>query len=160
MPSGFIMHDVTNTLAAALEILESAREEVVWLIPASVNALSMTQGFVEKVQVFIQKGGVSRGIVDMSSTNIREIQAFLDVGEDIRHSDVTCEVFMYVADKRRSISSINIGVTEFTFDTPVVAFQSDDPTYAAYLLTSFENAWSQAIPAEERLQELLKQQAG
>jgi hypothetical protein len=82
---------------------------------------------------------------------------FLDAGEDIRHSDEGHELFMFVGDKQQSISSLNIGVKEFTLDTPVTAFWSDSPNYAEYLVTSFENAWSEAIPAKERIKELLEQ---
>jgi hypothetical protein len=82
---------------------------------------------------------------------------FLDAGEDIRHSDEAHELYMFVGDKQQSISSLNIGVKEFTLDTPVTAFWSDSPNYAEYLVTSFENAWLEAIPAKERIKELLEQ---
>ncbi len=156
MPSGFIIRDVKDVLAAALQILESAQEEVAWLIPASVNSLSITVGFVEAVRAFIEKGGVSRGVVQMSPANVEEIKMFLNAGENIRHSDETHEVFMYVGDKQKSISALNIGIDEYTLDTPVTAFWSEDPTYAEYLLTSFENAWAHAVPAEKRIQELFE----
>ncbi len=158
MPTGFVINNVKDTLAAALQILESAREEVVWLVPASINSLSMTYGGVEKIRAFVQKGGVSRGIVTISQANVEEIKAFLDAGEDIRHSDEVHELFMFVGDKRESVSSINIGVEEFTLETPVTAFWSQSPVYAEYLLTSFETAWSRAMPAEERVRALLEQE--
>jgi hypothetical protein len=63
---------------------------------------------------------------------------------------------MIVGDKQQSISAMNIGVQEYTLDTPITAFWSDSPPYAEYLVTSFENAWSKAISAEERIKELLK----
>ncbi len=157
MPSGLVINSVQDALAAALQILESAQEEVVWLIPASVNSLSLAYGGVEKVRAFTQQGGVSRGVVQVSPANVKEIQLVWDAGEDIRHSDEVHEVFMYVGDRQHSISSLNTGVTEYTLDTPVTAFWSEDPTYAAYLLTSFENAWAHAVPAEKRIQELLEQ---
>lgn len=160
MASGLVINSVQDVLAAALQILESAREEVVWLIPASVNSLSLAYGGVEKVRAFIQQGGVSRGVVRVSPANVKEIQMFLDAGEDIRHSDEVHEVFMYVGDKQQSVSAINTGVEEFTLDTPVTAFWSEDPTYAEYLLTSFENAWARAVPAERRIQELVEQGQG
>ncbi|MGZ8937243.1 MAG: hypothetical protein ACXW02_07150 [Halobacteriota archaeon] len=157
MPTGTVITSVKDVLAAALGIVESAQKEVVWIIPASINTLSLTYGGVDKIKAFIQKGGLSRGAVQISPANITEIQMFLDTGEDIRHSDEVHEVFMFVGDKQQSISSLNIGVKEFTLDTPVTAFWSESLTYAEYLLTSFENVWSEAIPAEERIQELLEQ---
>ncbi len=75
-------------------------------------------------------------------------------GEDVRHSDEVHELFMYIGDRQQSISAINIGIDEYTLGTPVTAFWSEDPTYAEYLLASFENVWSRAVPAEERIQEL------
>ncbi len=80
----------------------------------------------------------------------------LESGEDIRHSDNAQETFMYVGDKRDSVSSINVGARDYTLDTPAVCFWSQDPTYAEYLLAAFEAAWSQAVPAEVRIEELLK----
>jgi len=144
-------------LAAALGIVESAQKEVVWIIPASINTLSLTYGGVDKIKAFIQKGGLSRGVVQISPANIKEIQVFLDAGEDIRHSDEGHELYMFVGDKQQSISSLNIGVKEFTLDTPVTAFWSDSPAYAEYLVTTFEYVWSKAIPAEERIKDLLEQ---
>ncbi len=84
----------------------------------------------------------------------------IDCGEDIRHSDEAHELFMYVGDERKSVSAINIGVKEYTFDTPVTAFLSESATYAEYLLAAFETVWSHAVPAQERIEELLGQGAG
>lgn len=159
MTSGIVVNGVRDALAVASQILESAREEVIWLIPASLISLSTTLGFVEEVQAFTQRGGVSRGIVAISPSNIEEIQIFLDAGQDIRHSDDAQEIFLYVGDKRDSVSSINVGVREYTLDTPAVSFWSEDPTYAEYLLASFESAWADAVPAAQRIQEL-EQEAG
>ncbi|MGZ4925655.1 MAG: hypothetical protein ACXV4B_04290, partial [Halobacteriota archaeon] len=127
MPSGLIINSVKDVLAAALGILDSAQKEIVWVIPASLNTLSLNYGGVEKIKTFIQMGGLSRGVVQISPANVTEIQMFLDAGEDIRHSDEEHEVFMFVGDKQQSISSLNIGVEEFTLDTPVTAFWSESP---------------------------------
>ncbi|MGZ7112201.1 MAG: hypothetical protein ACXVIU_12975 [Halobacteriota archaeon] len=100
---------------------------------------------------------MSRGIVQITPTNVEEVLMSVENGEDVRHSDEAHELFMYVGDRQQSISAINIGVDEYTLDTSIIAFWSEDPTYAEYLLASFESAWSQAVPAEERIQEVLKQ---
>ena len=155
MPSGFIIHDVKDALAAALGILESEQKEVAWIVPPSVHTLATALGFFEAMKELVKRGGVSRGIVSVSRENMDEIQMCLESGEDIRHSDAIHEVFMYVGDKQQSVSSINIGVEEYTLDMPVSAFWSASPVYAEYLLASFENAWSRGVPAEERIRELL-----
>ncbi|MGZ4929046.1 MAG: hypothetical protein ACXV76_12375, partial [Halobacteriota archaeon] len=146
-----------DALATALGILESEQKEVAWLIPPSVHSLATTLGFFEAMRTFVKQGGVSRGIVSVSRKNINEIRMSVESGEDIRHSDAVHELFMFVGDKQHSISAINVGVEEYTLDTPVVAFWSESPTYAEYLLASFESAWSDAIPAEKRIQELEKE---
>ncbi len=87
MPSGLIIHNVRDALAAALQILESAQEEVVWLSPASLHSLSMTHGFFEKTRAFVERGGVARGIVPISHEIVEEIRMSVQIGEDIRHSD-------------------------------------------------------------------------
>ncbi len=155
MPSGLVVNGVKDALAAALGILESAKEEVVWLVPPAIHTLSMTHGFFEKTKAFIQQGGVSRGVVSITPANAEEIQMSLDAGDNIRHSDKVHELFMYVGDEHDSVSSINMGIQEFTLDTPAVAYWSESPVYAEYLLASFENVWTQAVPAEGRLREIL-----
>ncbi len=154
MPVGKIIHGAEDALAAALEVLESAQEEVIWLICSAIDSRSITQGFLEKVRLFVQKGGVSRSVTQISPANVKEIQTFLDAGEDVRHNDKVHEVFMCVGDKQKSISLINIGVEKYTLDTPIVAFWSEDPDYAEYLLTCFENVWSHAVLAAQRIEEL------
>ncbi|MGZ4913096.1 MAG: hypothetical protein ACXVI3_05955 [Halobacteriota archaeon] len=155
MPAGTIVNGVKDVLAVALETLESAKEEVIWLVPASIHSLSMTHGFFEKTRAFIQRGGVSRGIVPISHANVKEIQMSAEIGEDIRHSEAVHELFMFIGDRQQSISAINVGITEFALETPGIAFWSESATYVEYLLASFESVWSQATPAEERIQELL-----
>ncbi len=98
--------------------------------------------------------------INISRANVDEIRLCVECGEDIRHSGAAHDLFMYVGDTRESVSSINIGAKEYTLDTPVVAFWSESPTYAEYLLASFEAAWSQAISAEERIKELLEEETG
>ncbi len=159
MASGLVVNSVQDALAAASRILESEQREVVWLVPPSVHSLSMTRGLFEQMKAFVQKGGVSRGVVSISHANVEEIRMCVECGEDIRHSPGVHELFMYVGDTRESVSAINIGIEEYTFETPVTAFWSEDPTYAEYLFASFESAWSQAIPAAERIEELLAQGA-
>jgi hypothetical protein len=157
MSHGFVINGVKDALAAALGILESEPKEVAWLVPPSVHSLAMTLGFYEAVKALVKQGGASRGIVSVSRENIDEIRMSVESGEDIRHSDAIHEVFMYVGDKQKSVSALNIGAVEYTLDTPIAAFWSEDPTYAEYLLAAFETAWAQAIPAQERIEELEKE---
>ncbi|MDD1720444.1 MAG: hypothetical protein LUP95_00415 [Euryarchaeota archaeon] len=159
-PGGTVINGVEDGIAVIAEIFESAKHEIAFLSPPSVLSIAGTFDSVENARRFIQNGGVLRGITTVSPANVEETRTRLAIGEDLRHSDLHYEFFMMVGDRQQSLSAINIGIDEYTLDTPLVAFWSDDPTYAEYLLTSFENAWSQAIPAEERIQELSEHEAG
>ncbi len=157
MPAGTVINGVKDFVAAAFEVLQNAQHEFVFLVPSSILSRAGTYGSVESAKRFIDNGGVVKGILPISLANIEETRVRLKIGEELRFSDEVHELFMFVGDRRYSVSAINVGVEEYTLDTPVTAFWSDDPTYAEYLLTSFESVWSQATPAEERIQELLKQ---
>jgi len=159
MPTELVVTGVKDALAVGLEIVESAKEQLVWLIPPSILSLWISQGFAEKTIAFIRNGGVSRGIVQISRANVRDVEICLEGGEDVRHSHDGRGLFFVVGDGWQSISAINIGISDFALDTPATAFWSDNPTYAQYLLDSFEQAWSQAVPAAERMQELSEQGA-
>ena len=44
-----------------------------------------------------------------------------------------------------------------SLNAPLTALWTDDPIYAEYLASTFEMLWAQAVPAEERIRELLEQ---
>jgi len=157
MPHGFIINGVKDALAAGLSIFESEEKEVAWLVPPSVHSLAAALGLFEAMRAFVKRGGVSRGIVFVSGENVDEIRMSVESGENIRHSEAVQEVFMCVGDKQKSVSALNVGVVEYTLDTPVAAFWSEDPTYAEYLLAVFETVWARAIPAQKRIEELEKE---
>ena len=78
----------------------------------------------------------------------------LDNGEEVRHIDQFRGAFMLVADKKESISSINVNTEDLSLDDPVVAFWTDDQAYVDFLIDTFEAEWNEAVDAEKRLQEL------
>ncbi len=157
MPAGVIINSVQDFMAATLEIPDKAQRELVFLVPPSLFAIAATFNTVPKAKQFIQNGGVIRGVIPISGANIRGVRMRLDIGEDIRHSDEVHELYMFVGDRRYSVGAINVGTDPYTLDTPITAFWSEESTYAEYLLTSFEQAWSQAVPAKDRIEALLKQ---
>ncbi|MGZ7112200.1 MAG: hypothetical protein ACXVIU_12970, partial [Halobacteriota archaeon] len=55
------------------------------------------------------------------------------------------------------ISGINWEFKRISLDQPMAALWTDDSTYAQYLTSTFEMMWQQSVPAEERIEELLKQ---
>ena len=159
MPSsGAILNSVKDAMAEVVAIFESATREILFIVPPSVLSIAGTSfNTVADAKHFKQNGGVMRGITTISRANAEETQMRLDLGEDLRHSDLRYEIFMIVGDRQHSLSAMYADVKEFTLDTPIVAFKCDSPIYAEYLIAAFEKVWSEAVPAEERLRELLEQ---
>ena len=157
MPAGKVIRSVKDVIAVILSIFESSKHEIVFITPDSVMNLAGNYQTMQSAERFVQNGGTARGIVPILRDNVERVRKRLDFGEDLRHSDQFHEIFLLVGDKQQSISSINLGVQEYSLDTPVTAFWSDSPSYAEYLITILEKEWSEAVPAEERIQELLKQ---
>jgi hypothetical protein len=158
MPTGTVISSVKDVLALVLGMLESAKQEIIYLTPPSLISLAGTYYTIQSARRFIQNGGVLRGIIPISRVNVEEVRTRLDIGEDVRHSDEFHGIFMVVADQQQSISGINLGIIrEYALDTPITAFWSESPDYMQYLITLFESAWSQSVPAEARIQQLLRQ---
>ncbi len=154
MPSGMVINSVEDAVAVISKILESAEREIVFVTSPSLLSIAGTYDTVEIAKRFIENGGVLRGVTMISRANVEETRMRLEIGLDLRHSEQSHELSLFVGDGRYSISGINTGVDEYTLDAPVTGFWSEDPAYAAFLLGSFENAWSQAVAAEERIREL------
>jgi len=52
---------------------------------------------------------------------------------------------------------MHINIEALSLDDQVVAFWSEAPTYAEYLLSHFDQAWAQGVDAQEQIRELLEQ---
>jgi hypothetical protein len=156
MAKGTVVSSVKDTLAVGSNIIESAESEVVWLLPPALLAISVHYDIPEKSKMLIEKGGRVRGIFCISSPFIELARLLLENGENLRHIDQYEGVFFLVADKKQSISSMHVDAENLTLDGEIVAFWSEDPTYAEYLLSNFEPAWERGVDAQERILELLE----
>jgi hypothetical protein len=157
MAKGTIIESVKDALAVGSNIIESAKSEIVWLLPPSMVIFAAQYGIPNKSKTLIEHGGHIRSIFQISSQYVELAQSLLDIGENLRHLNQYEGVFFLVGDKKQSISSIHVNVEDLSLDDRIVAFWSETPTYAEYLLTHFEQAWAQGVGAQERLNELLKQ---
>ncbi len=156
MASGTIVNGLANALTVVVNIIDSAQHEIAFLAPPSILSIGGASfNSMQSAKRFIQRGGVFKGVTTVSLVNLEEVRMRLNIGENLRHSDFYHEVFMIVGDKQHSLSAANVGIYDYRLDTPVITYCSKDPTYVEYLLTSFEGAWSQSVPAEERLLELM-----
>ncbi len=154
MPAGILLDRVEEVVAVVLEIFETANREILFIAPPAVLSLAGTFDTVERAERFIQKAGVLKGITTITRANAEEVRLRLAAGVALRHRDTLGETFMCVGDRQQSVSALNIYADDIPPDFPISAFWSESSTYAEYLLTSFESAWSQAVPAKERTQEL------
>ncbi len=157
MLSGVMINSVEDAVAVISKILESAKHEIVFVTSPSLLSIAGSYHTVEQAKQFTLNSGIMRGVTAITHANVEEARVRMDIGLDLRHSDQFHELSLFVADQQNSISGINTGVDEYTLDTPVSGFWSEDPAFATFLLTSFENAWGLAMPAKERIRELLKQ---
>ncbi len=66
---------------------------------------------------------------------------------------------MLIGDNKQSISSLRINVEDLSADDQIVAFWSKEQSYAEYLLSRFESAWTKGVDAQKRISELLKEGA-
>jgi hypothetical protein len=157
MAKGTIIESVKDALAVGSNIIESAKSEIVWLLPLSIVIFAAQYGIPNKSKTLIEHGGHIKSIFHISSQYVELAQSLLDIGENLRHLDQYEGVFFLVGDKKQSISSIHVNVEDLSLDDRIVAFWSEAPTYAEYLLTHFDQAWAQGVGAQDRLNELLEQ---
>jgi hypothetical protein len=152
-----VVENIRAIIAVGSTILESARNEILWLLPPQMLIYSWQLGLTEKLRAVIEKGGQVRGITQISGTDVGVVRRLLDIGEGVRHVDEYRAEFMLVADKKLSVSSIphqNINLEDLSLDYRVMACLTDDPSYVENLIATFEASWKEAIDAKQRLQEL------
>jgi hypothetical protein len=154
MVSGTIIESVKDAVVVALGIIESAEKEVAWLAPAPLLAIATKYGLNEKSKVLMQKGGRIRGITSISSPYVNAVRELIYIGEEVRNVQKYVGEFMLVGDRSQSISSINVPAEDISLDDKIVAFWTDNPDYAEYLLSIFETVWQEASDAQDVLAEL------
>ena len=151
-----IIKSIKELVATSMPLIESLQEE--WLIaaPAYLTVIASLFGVNDAAYEFIKRGGKVRAIIDISYQVIEPVREMIAIGEEVRHIDEHGVPFV-VFDRKISISAINAEVKRISLNEPVSGLWTDDPTYAEYLVSTFEMLWRQSIPAEQRIQELLEQ---
>jgi hypothetical protein len=96
-------------------------------------------------------------LTDVSYSGIESVNEALGVGEEIRHLESYEGVYLAVIDKKICLHGINLDIKRISLNQPIAVLYTDDPTYAQYLLATFEMLWKQAVPAKQRIEELKKQ---
>jgi sugar-specific transcriptional regulator TrmB len=152
-----ILESIRDVVGTALPVILSAKEEFLWLSNREGVEFGEAFGVVEAEREFIERGGQCRGIADVMYPLIDIIRHHLDIGADVRHLGDYRGAYYGVFDKQHCFSAINIDVKRLKLDEPLKMLYTDDPMYASYLISTFEMLWKQAIPAQQRIDELLEQ---
>jgi sugar-specific transcriptional regulator TrmB len=151
-----ILKTMKELLAVSAPVIDEMQKEWLMVTPAYLSVIASRFGVNDAASAFIKRGGKVRVIIDISHQYIESVREMIAIGEEVRHVDQHGITFT-VYDKRISISTINREVEGFSLEAPICALWTDDPAYAEYLASTFEMLWAQAVPAEERIRELLEQ---
>ena len=150
-----IIKSTKELVAVAVPLIDSMKEEWLVAVPGLATVVASLFGINDAAAAFIQRGGKVKTIVDISYPIIDNVKELLSIGEEVRHIDQHGVMFV-VFDRKHSITAISIAESA-SLNAPQTALWTDDPAYAEYLASTFEMLWAQAVPAEERIRELLEQ---
>ncbi|MGZ7131243.1 MAG: TrmB family transcriptional regulator [Halobacteriota archaeon] len=152
-----ILKSMKEVVTITLSSLASAEREWFAVVPSILTVFS-SLFFVEDDKKFIDRGGRIRFITDITYPYVEVIQEHLKVGMEVRHFDKYSGILFCVFDGKICESAINVAdLKGASLSQMVSVLLSDDPTYAQYLISTFDLLWEQSVPAEQRIQELLKQ---
>ncbi len=151
-----IIKSIKELLAVSVPVIDEMQKEWLIVTPACLSVVASRFGINDAASEFIKRGGKVQVIIDMSHQFIEPVREMIAIGEDVRHVGQHGITFT-VYDRKISISTINREVERMPLDGPVCALWTNDPAYAEYLASTFEILWAQAVPAEERIRELLEQ---
>jgi sugar-specific transcriptional regulator TrmB len=155
VPTFKIIRNVKELVTVAIPLLDSMKEEWFAAAPGLAIVVASLFGITDALAAFIQRGGKVKNLVDISYPIIDHIQELLSIGSEVRHIDQHGVMFT-VSDRKYSLTAIRIAESA-SLSAPLSALYTDDPIYAKYLKATFEMLWQRAVPAEERIEQLLNQ---
>ncbi|HXY88502.1 MAG TPA: helix-turn-helix domain-containing protein [Candidatus Acidoferrales bacterium] len=144
-------------LSVVVSLASSAEKEILSVGTQMGLIASSLYGFTEEIKKFRARGGKVRLIIDISYPLIELVQQELNKGVDVRHLDGYTGVIFIVFDRKIACSAINFDIKRASLDEPIAGLQIDDPSYANYLVSTFELLWKQSVPAAQRIEELLRE---
>jgi sugar-specific transcriptional regulator TrmB len=150
-----LLKSVKEVVTTSITSVTSIEEELLYVVPDIMLVIASLFGINEEVKTLIDNGGNARGISDISYSCVDAAQELLDIGEDLRHYDHYAGVYFGVLDRRLCFHSIRNAERPSLTEATVVLW-ADDQSYAQYLSSTFELLWAQAVPAEQRIKELLE----
>jgi sugar-specific transcriptional regulator TrmB len=151
-----IIKNIKEFVALTTSLVALCKEGFLFVMPEPALLIVSLFGINDAGKKVVEHGRTVRGIIDISYSAIELAQELIDTGEDIRYLDDYKGIYFAVFDRKTSISAINVDIKSVSLDETISALVTDDPKYAEYLTSTFEFLWEQAIPAEQRIEELLK----
>jgi sugar-specific transcriptional regulator TrmB len=152
-----IVKSVKELLSIAVPVAATCHEEIILVSPFEVIEVALLFGMLEEVKKIIGRGASFRTLTDVPYSGIEGIKAKLAVGEEIRHFGGYRGMYFCALDRKYCLHGINLDLKHMSLSEPIALLYTDDPKYAEYLAASFEMLWQQAIPAQQRIEELLEQ---
>jgi sugar-specific transcriptional regulator TrmB len=152
-----ILKNIKELISIGITSTAAGQKEVIVVTPPEIMTVSSLFGVTDEVRKLIDRGATFRLITDVSYAAIPVVEEALSIGEVIRHYEEYKGIVFGVLDKKICFQGINVDINRISLNEPLAVLWTDDPTYAAYLTETFEMIWGQAVPAEERIQQLHKQ---
>ena len=152
-----IIKNVKELVGISVPAAAACENQVILVSPEEVIAVASLFGILDEVKKRIERGVSFRMLTDVSYSAIEFIKEALSIGEEVRHLDGYQGVYFAVLDGKMCLHGINLDIKHISLTQPIAMLYTDDPTYAEYLNATFEMLWQQAIPAEQRIEELQKQ---
>lgn len=87
MAKKIIIESVRDAIAVGSTIMESATNEVIWLLPPAILGFGAQYGLDKKSKMLIEKGGRVQGLTQISGAYLDVVREHLNIGEDVRHLD-------------------------------------------------------------------------
>jgi sugar-specific transcriptional regulator TrmB len=152
-----IIHSLKELIGLAVSALTVTGKEWIIVCPAIFFAIDSLYA-IEEAKKLIDRGGTIKVITDITYPYVESVQQHLDIGEAVRHFDKYRGVMFSVFDRKISLSAINADIQSISLDESLNMLWTDDPTYAEYLMSTFEMLWEHSVPAAQRIEELLKEE--
>lgn len=153
-----MLKTVGELVAAISQLINSAETSLVFVAHPRFNLITMG-GFLDHLKCAVGRDVRVRSVLDISLQNLSAGRAYLDGGIELRHTNQYRGMTLAVADGKRSISLIHAALkATLSLDENVEALWSDGVAQAEFLMSAFEMAWEQASGAEQRINELLREE--
>jgi sugar-specific transcriptional regulator TrmB len=125
------------------------------------NVLNVTykSGELDLACDAVRRGVRMRLITSISQENLAAARYAIDCGIQLRHVEQTSGINFSVRDFKNNFVVVRFDPTCYPLrDMSIAAFVCESPTYAKQLLFNYELLWEQAVPAAQRIKELLKEE--